>query len=121
MHVGHLRSTVIGDAAARLLNWLGHDVVRANHIGDWGTPFGMLIEHLLDLGETEAATSCPSATCNGFYQAARVKFDADPAFADRSRRRVVALQSGDRRPCGCGGCWSPRASSTSSPSTTGSA
>src|SRR5690606_27027341 len=55
MHVGHLRSTVIGDALARLEGHLGHTVIRENHIGDWGTPFGMLIEHLLDLGETEAA------------------------------------------------------------------
>src|SRR5262249_17367195 len=55
MHVGHLRSTVIGDALARLLEWRGHTVIRQNHIGDWGTPFGMLIEHLLDLGEEQAA------------------------------------------------------------------
>ncbi|MEV0458488.1 arginine--tRNA ligase [Catellatospora methionotrophica] len=95
MHVGHLRSTVIGDAAARTLDWLGHDVRRANHVGDWGTPFGMLIEHLLDLGETEAAHELSVGDLNGFYRAARVKFDADPAFAERSRLRVVALQSGD--------------------------
>jgi arginyl-tRNA synthetase len=95
MHVGHLRSTVIGDAAARLLSWLGHDVRRANHVGDWGTPFGMLIEHLLDLGETEAAHELSVGDLNAFYRAARVKFDADPDFADRSRLRVVALQSGD--------------------------
>jgi arginyl-tRNA synthetase len=96
MHVGHLRSTVIGDAVARLLTWLGHDVPRANHVGDWGTPFGMLIEHLLDLGETEAAHELSVGDLNGFYRAARVKFDADPGFADRSRARVVALQSGDQ-------------------------
>ncbi|MEU8007952.1 arginine--tRNA ligase [Catellatospora sp. NPDC049111] len=95
MHVGHLRSTVIGDAAARTLDWLGHDIRRANHVGDWGTPFGMLIEHLLDLGETEAAHELSVGDLNGFYRAARVKFDADPAFAERSRLRVVALQSGD--------------------------
>ena len=95
MHVGHLRSTVIGDAAARLLSWLGHDVRRANHVGDWGTPFGMLIEHLLDLGETEAAHELSVGDLNGFYRGARVKFDTDPGFADRSRSRVVALQSGD--------------------------
>ena len=96
MHVGHLRSTVIGDAVARLLTWLGHDVQRANHVGDWGTPFGMLIEHLLDLGETEAAHELSVGDLNGFYRAARVKFDSDPGFADRSRGRVVALQSGDQ-------------------------
>ena len=95
MHVGHLRSTVIGDAAARLLTWLGHDVRRANHLGDWGTPFGMLIEHLLDLGETEAAHKLSVGGLNEFYRAAWVKFDADDAFAERSRLRVVALQSGD--------------------------
>ncbi|MBB5868893.1 arginyl-tRNA synthetase [Allocatelliglobosispora scoriae] len=95
MHVGHLRSTVIGDAIARLLEWLGHDVRRANHVGDWGTPFGMLIEHLLDLGETEAAHELSIGDLNGFYQGAWVKFSSDPAFADRSRQRVVALQSGD--------------------------
>jgi arginyl-tRNA synthetase len=96
MHVGHLRSTVIGDAVARLLTWLDHDVQRANHVGDWGTPFGMLIEHLLDLGETEAAHELSVGDLNGFYRAARVKFDSDPGFADRSRGRVVALQSGDQ-------------------------
>ncbi|WP_144124553.1 arginine--tRNA ligase [Catellatospora sichuanensis] len=95
LHVGHLRTTVIGDAVARTLDWLGHDVRRANHIGDWGTPFGMLIEHLLDLGESEALHELSVGDLNGFYQSARVKFDADPAFAERSRRRVVALQSGD--------------------------
>ncbi|MEV4415836.1 arginine--tRNA ligase [Catellatospora sp. NPDC049609] len=95
MHAGHLRSTVIGDAAARTLSRLGHDVRRANHVGDWGTPFGMLIEHLLDLGETEAAHELSVGDLNGFYQGARAKFDADPAFAERSRLRVVALQSGD--------------------------
>jgi arginyl-tRNA synthetase len=95
MHVGHLRSTVIGDATARLLTWLGHDVKRANHLGDWGTPFGMLIEHLLDLGETEAAHELSVGDLNDFYRGARVKFDSDSAFAERSRSRVVALQSGD--------------------------
>lgn len=95
MHVGHLRSTIIGDAAARLLSWLGHEVIRCNHLGDWGTPFGMLIEHLLDLGETEAAHELSVGDLNGFYQAARRKFDTDSEFADRARQRVVALQSGD--------------------------
>jgi arginyl-tRNA synthetase len=95
MHVGHMRSTVIGDATARLLTFLGHDVRRANHIGDWGTPFGMLIEHLLDVGETEAAHELSVGDLDTFYQAARVKFDSDAAFAERSRRLVVALQSGD--------------------------
>ncbi|MFF5173294.1 arginine--tRNA ligase [Micromonospora sp. NPDC000089] len=95
MHVGHLRSTVIGDAAARLLEWLGHRVLRANHLGDWGTPFGMLIEHLVDLGEAEATHDLSMGDLDAFYKAARAKFDADEAFRERSRRRVVALQSGD--------------------------
>ncbi|MBV1852797.1 arginine--tRNA ligase [Catellatospora tritici] len=95
MHVGHLRSTVIGDAAARVLTWLGHDVVRANHLGDWGTPFGMLIEHLLDVGEAEAVHELSVGDLSGFYRAARAKFDGEPGFADRARARVVALQAGD--------------------------
>ncbi len=95
MHVGHLRSTVIGDAAARLLSWLGHDVRRMNHVGDWGTPFGMLIEHLLDIGETEAVHELSVGDLTPFYQAARLKFDGEPGFADRARLRVVALQAGD--------------------------
>ncbi|MBG6066885.1 arginine--tRNA ligase [Micromonospora ureilytica] len=97
MHVGHLRSTVIGDAAVRLLDWLGHRVVRVNHLGDWGTPFGMLIEHLVDLGEAEAAQNLSMGDLDTFYREARVKFDADEAFRERSRLRVVALQGGDER------------------------
>jgi arginyl-tRNA synthetase len=95
MHVGHLRSTIIGDAVAHLLAWLGHTVIRQNHIGDWGTPFGMLIEHLVDVGEDGAADELSVGDLTGFYQAARVKFDSDPDFADRARRRVVLLQGGD--------------------------
>ncbi|MFI0448033.1 arginine--tRNA ligase [Actinomadura sp. 6N118] len=95
MHVGHLRSTIIGDAVVRLLEWQGHTVIRQNHIGEWGTPFGMLIEHLLDIGEAEAAQELSVGDLNGFYQAARRKFDADDTFKDRARSRVVQLQSGD--------------------------
>ncbi|MET7472704.1 arginine--tRNA ligase [Micromonospora sp. NPDC005686] len=95
MHVGHLRSTVIGDAAARLLGRLGHQVVRANHLGDWGTPFGMLIEHLVDLGEDGAAQELSMGDLDSFYAAARRKFDADEGFRERSRLRVVTLQGGD--------------------------
>ncbi len=95
MHAGHLRSTIIGDAAVRLLEWLGHTVIRQNHIGDWGTPFGMLIEHLADLGEDEAAHELSIGDLNGFYRAARVKFDTGDEFAQRARRRVVLLQNGD--------------------------
>jgi arginyl-tRNA synthetase len=92
MHVGHLRSTIIGDSLARTLEWLGHDVIRVNHLGDWGTPFGMLVEHLVDLGG-DADHSIGDLTA--FYQAARVKFDSGDDFRTRARLRVVALQSGD--------------------------
>ncbi|WUH97900.1 arginine--tRNA ligase [Spirillospora sp. NBC_00431] len=96
MHVGHLRTTIVGDAIARVLAFLGHEVIRDNHVGDWGTPFGMLIEHLLDLGEDAAARGDSSVSdLTAFYQAAREKFDGDEKFADRSRTRVVALQAGD--------------------------
>jgi arginyl-tRNA synthetase len=87
--IGHLRSTVIGDAAVRVLEWLGHDVVRANHLGDWGTAFGLLIEHL---GADDAAGI---DDLTAFYQAARLRFDTDEEFRTRSRLRVVALQAGD--------------------------
>jgi arginyl-tRNA synthetase len=95
MHVGHLRSTIIGDAAVRLLEWLGHIVIRQNHVGDWGTPFGMLIEHLCDVGEAEAAHELSVGDLDSFYRAARRKFDTDDDFKRRSRQRVVLLQSGD--------------------------
>ncbi|HEX6682351.1 MAG TPA: arginine--tRNA ligase [Candidatus Limnocylindrales bacterium] len=92
MHVGNLRSTVIGDAVARLLEWLGHDVRRINHIGDWGTSFGMLLEHLEESGSPDEAGI---GDLDAFYKAARARFAADEEFAERSRQRVVALQSGD--------------------------
>lgn len=95
MHVGHLRSTVIGDALARMNRFAGHEVVARNHVGDWGTPFGMLIEHLLDLGEDQAIATLSIGDLDGFYKEARVKFEADDAFKGRSRARVVALQGGD--------------------------
>jgi arginyl-tRNA synthetase len=95
MHVGHLRTTVVGDALARTLEHLGHDVIRQNHIGDWGTPFGMLIEHLLEVGEGSKEAGLLRSDPNAFYQAARAKFDGSADFATRSRARVVALQAGD--------------------------
>jgi arginyl-tRNA synthetase len=95
MHVGHLRSTLIGDALTRVLAFLGHDVRRENHIGDWGTPFGMLIEHLLDVGGAANAESFSVRDLNEFYATARRQFDSDPDFAERSRQRVVLLQGGD--------------------------
>jgi arginyl-tRNA synthetase len=91
MHVGHLRSSIIGDALTRLLRFAGHDVIPQNHLGDWGTPFGMLIEHLVDLGQQEAVDAIPDL--NDFYRDARAKFDADSAFAERARLRVVSLQA----------------------------
>ncbi len=78
-----------------MLGFLGHDVRRENHIGDWGTPFGMLIEHLVDVGGAENAETFSVRDLNEFYAAARLEFDRDPSFAERSRRRVVLLQSGD--------------------------
>jgi len=95
MHVGHLRSTIIGDALCRVLQFAGHAVVRENHVGDWGTPFGMLIEHLVDLGEEKAVHELSVGDLDTFYRQARESFDADPGFQERSRRRVVLLQSGD--------------------------
>ena len=93
MLVHHLRSTIIGDAIVRLLEFEGHRVVRQNHVGDWGTPFGMLIEHLLD--EQAAGRDSTVRELAAFYRAARARFDGDPGFAERARRRVVLLQGGD--------------------------
>jgi arginyl-tRNA synthetase len=95
MHVGHLRTTIIGDALVRLLTFLGHDVLRENHVGDWGTPFGMLIEHLLDLGEDAAAHELSVGDLDDFYRQARAAFDDSPEMQERARERVVLLQAGD--------------------------
>jgi arginyl-tRNA synthetase len=95
MHVGHLRTTIVGDAIVRVLEFAGHHVIRDNHVGDWGTPFGMLLEHLVDVGEDSAEAGLLRTDPNAFYQAARVQFDGDPAFASRARDRVVKLQSGN--------------------------
>jgi len=91
MHVGHLRTTLIGDALVRMLEFVGHTVIRENHIGDWGTPFGMLIEHVVDLGGElgEIDLSDPGA----FYKQARAKFDGSDDFKARARARVTLLQS----------------------------
>src|SRR4051794_8303918 len=96
MHVGHLRSTIIGDALTRVLGFLGHKVIRQNHLGDWGTQFGLLIEHLLDEGWDDEADHAIE-DLDALYLTARTRFDGDPEFADRARRRVVELQSGDER------------------------
>src|SRR5216683_898673 len=95
MHVGHLRTTIVGDAIARVLEFAGHRVIRDNHVGDWGTPFGMLIEHLLDVGADSAEANLLTTDPNAFYRAARRKFDTDPAFTERARSRLVRLQAGD--------------------------
>ena len=95
MHVGHLRTTIVGDALARILEFTGEDVIRDNHVGDWGTPFGMLIEHLLDVGQDSAEAELLRTDPNRFYADARRKFDSDQDFADRARARIVELQGGD--------------------------
>ena len=92
MHVGHLRSTVIGDALNRMLTHKGHRVVPENHIGDWGTPFGMLIEHLIDM---KIDTDSQNLDLSTFYLDARAKFDSDSDFASRSRARVVRMQASE--------------------------
>jgi arginyl-tRNA synthetase len=94
MHVGHGRTTVIGDALVRLLTFVGHEVIRENHVGDWGTPFGMFIEHVVDIAGPDGTSGVDLSDPGAFYQAARKKFDADDDFKERARRRVVALQSG---------------------------
>ncbi|MFL5912266.1 MAG: arginine--tRNA ligase [Gaiellaceae bacterium] len=95
MHVGHLRTTIVGDAIARVLEFLGHHVVRDNHLGDWGTQYGMLIEYLLDVGEDSAEGLLLETDPNAFYQAARVRFNTEEEFAERARRRLVKLQAHD--------------------------
>ncbi len=90
MHVGHLRSTLIGDCLSRVLAFQGHDVIRQNHLGDWGTQFGMLIEILHDKRDEKG-----DLPLNQLYQQAKRQFDEDPGFADRARKRVVSLQQGD--------------------------
>ncbi|EFV4425447.1 arginine--tRNA ligase [Salmonella enterica] len=94
MHVGHLRSTIIGDAAVRTLEFLGHHVIRANHVGDWGTQFGMLIAWL-EKQQQENAGEMALADLEGFYRDAKKHYDEDEGFAERARNYVVKLQSGD--------------------------
>lgn len=94
MHVGHLRSTIIGDAAVRTLEFLGHNVIRANHVGDWGTQFGMLIAWL-EKQQQENAGEMALADLEGFYRDAKKHYDEDEEFAERARSYVVKLQGGD--------------------------
>ena len=91
MHVGHLRSTIIGDAVARVLEFLGDEVIRQNHVGDWGTQFGMLMAYL----QENPITSDELSDLENFYRAAKKRFDESPEFADRARGLVVKLQAGD--------------------------
>ena len=99
MHVGHLRSTIIGDGVARVLEFLGDTVIRQNHVGDWGTQFGMLLAYM---EENPAAAEGELADLEQFYRAAKKRFDDSPAFADRARELVVQLQAGD---AGCLRLW----------------
>lgn len=94
MHVGHIRSTVIGDALARVLSFQGNEVLRRNHLGDWGTQFGMLVQHVSELG-WKPGQEHDIGDLNALYREAKARFDAEPDFAERSRLRVVSLQSGD--------------------------
>ncbi|HDL5141456.1 TPA: arginine--tRNA ligase [Mannheimia haemolytica] len=95
MHVGHLRSTIIGDAVVRTLAFLGNNVIRANHVGDWGTQFGMLIAYLEKM-ENEHASEMELSDLEAFYRAAKEHYDSDEAFAEKARNYVVKLQSGDK-------------------------
>ncbi|WP_280379501.1 arginine--tRNA ligase [Nocardia wallacei] len=102
MHVGHLRTTIIGDALARVLSFLGAQVIRQNHLGDWGTQFGMLIQYIDEHpdakwhhDELAGDADAPIVALDRLYRQAREKFDSDARFADRARARVVALQAGD--------------------------
>lgn len=95
MHVGHLRSTIIGDGVVKALEFMGHNVIRQNHMGDWGTQFGMLLAHLSDkLAANEVAETALS-DLEDFYRQAKVRFDEEEGFADRAREYVVRLQGGD--------------------------
>jgi arginyl-tRNA synthetase len=99
MHVGHLRSTIIGDAVTRVLEYVGHSVIRQNHVGDWGTQFGMLLAYL---EEHSVDAEAELADLENFYRQAKQRFDESPDFADRARERVVQLQAGDPA---CLGLW----------------
>ncbi|MGF1714128.1 arginine--tRNA ligase [Photobacterium chitinilyticum] len=95
MHVGHLRSTIIGDAVVRTLEFLGHNVIRANHIGDWGTQFGMLIANLERVQKESGEVSMELSDLEAFYRESKKMYDEDEEFAKRARNYVVKLQSGD--------------------------
>ncbi|MCI2285095.1 arginine--tRNA ligase [Colwellia sp. MSW7] len=102
MHVGHLRSTIIGDAVVRALEFRGDKVIRQNHMGDWGTQFGMLIAHLSDKLASNEVAETALADLENFYREAKIRFDNEDGFADRARADVVKLQSGDEH---CAKLW----------------
>ncbi|KGJ87173.1 Arginyl-tRNA synthetase [Colwellia psychrerythraea] len=102
MHVGHLRSTIIGDAVVRALEFRGDKVIRQNHMGDWGTQFGMLIAHLSDKLAGNEVAETALADLENFYREAKIRFDEEEGFADRARADVVKLQSGDEA---CAKLW----------------
>lgn len=102
MHVGHLRSTIIGDAVVRVLEFQGHKVIRQNHVGDWGTQFGMLLAHMASLKAQGGELSMKLADLETFYREAKQRFDAEPEFADTAREYVVRLQGGDAE---CNALW----------------
>ena len=102
MHVGHLRSTIIGDAVVRALEFRGDTVIRQNHMGDWGTQFGMLIAHLSDKLASNEVAETALADLENFYREAKIRFDQEEGFADRARADVVKLQSGDEQ---CAKLW----------------
>ena len=108
MHVGHLRSTIIGDAVARTLEFLGNKVIRANHVGDWGTQFGMLIAYLEKM-QNEHASEMELQDLEAFYREAKKHYDEDPAFAEKARNYVVKLQGGDEY---CRAMWKKLVDST---------
>merc|ERR1740133_822849 len=98
MHVGHLRSTILGDSIANMLEFIGHEVVRLNHVGDWGTQFGMLLEYLKQQDQLEAASTSSGVVIGDlqtFYKASKKCFDEDPTFKEAAQSNVVALQSGE--------------------------
>lgn len=102
MHVGHLRSTIIGDAVVRALEFRGDNVIRQNHMGDWGTQFGMLLAHLSDKLQANEVAETALADLENFYREAKVRFDNEEGFADRARDYVVKLQGGDKE---CSTLW----------------
>jgi len=95
MHVGHLRGTIIGDCLARVLERQGHEIIRQNHVGDWGTQFGMLISYMRELRASQGDLPTELSDLESFYRAAKERFDADSDFADTARSSVVKLQAGD--------------------------